>query len=72
MAVDMIQVMQLCGICKSELGTFEVKKEHLMLSSKALIWCPNCQNDTPEIRDMVGRLKIINEEAASMPKSDSY
>ena len=72
MAGDMVQVRQMCGICGSELGTFEVKKENLMLSSKAFIWCPNCQKDTPEIRDMVGRLNIIEEEAASMPKSDSY
>ena len=72
MARDMVQVIQMCGICRSELGSFEVKKENLMLSSKAFIWCPNCQKDTPEVRDMAGRLTTIQEEAASLPKSESY
>ena len=30
----------------------QVKKDNMMLSSKALIWCPGCGTECPERRDI--------------------
>ncbi len=43
MAGDTVSLVQKCGVCGSELGTLEVKKENMMLFSKGTIWCPQCQ-----------------------------
>ena len=66
---DTVTVVQKCGVCKKEIGTFSVKKENLMLSSRSEIWCPNCQVYRPEIRDVVGRLASIQQEVDNLPDS---
>ena len=71
MAGGMIDVIQMCGVCKSELGTFSVKHDNLMLSSRSSIWCPNCQTSTPEIRELAGRLDSIRREVSSLPKAST-
>ena len=65
---QMVTVVQLCGVCKSEVGTFEVKKENLMLDSKDTIWCPHCQAHNPEVREVAGRHAAIQKERESYPK----
>ena len=40
-----------------------------MLSSKALIWCPSCEAERPERRDIAERLETIQQEQASYPPS---
>ena len=55
-------IVQTCGVCGSELGDFTVKKDNMMLMSKDLIWCPHCQADRPEIRDVAGRRSAIQAE----------
>ena len=70
MAEDMVTVIQLCGNCKTELGSFSVKKENLMLTTQSTIWCPTCQADTQEARDVAGRLATIQKEVESHPKPD--
>ena len=67
----MVTIVQLCGACNSELGTFEVKKENLMLSSRARIWCPRCRENTQEHREMAGRLESIKREVESLPAAGS-
>ncbi len=61
---DMV-VQQSCGDCGSELGTFEVKKDNMMLMTTEKIWCPTCQTDTQEVRDLAGRSSSIEQEQAS-------
>ena len=65
---DMVKIVQMCRICKTEIGTIEVKKENMMLGTKASIWCPTCQAETPEVRDVVGRLDSIEKEATTLPQ----
>lgn len=69
MADGMITVVQLCGVCNSELGTFSVKKENLMLSVKEPIWCDTCQLTLPANRDILGRNDSIETEVGSYPSS---
>ena len=67
MAGDTVSLVQKCGVCGSELGTLEVKKENMMLFSKGTIWCPQCQADRPEVRDVAERLEAIAKESESLP-----
>ena len=71
MAGDMVTIAQICGVCRTVIGTIQVKKENMMLSSKAQVWCPNCQAQRPEIRDTAGRLAAIQTEVATYPKRDA-
>ena len=64
-----VTVVQLCGRCKFEVGTFTVKQDNLMLTSKEEVWCPQCQANTPELRDVAGRRAAIQREIDSYPKS---
>ena len=66
-----LTVVQKCGVCSEEVGTFEVKKENLMLSSRARIWCPRCGDNTHELREMAGRLESIKREVESLPAAGS-
>lgn len=66
---DLVTVVQLCGRCDAEVGTFTVKKDNLMLTSKERVWCPVCQLHTPEVRDIAGRRAAIQKEVQSYPKA---
>lgn len=66
---DEVTVVQLCGKCGNEIGTFTVKKDNLMLTCNAQIWCPRCEEDTPEVRDIAGRAASIRTEVESYPKA---
>ena len=68
MARDTVTVIQLCGVCREQLGSFEVKQENMMLSSKESIWCPKCEASRPEVRDIAGRLDSIRKEVEGYPK----
>ena len=63
-----VTVDQLCGKCGCRLGSFTVKKDNLMLTSREEIWCPRCGENTPEIRDISGRLESIEREQSSYPQ----
>ena len=62
MPSDEYTILQSCGVCGAELGTFAVKPDNMMLISKELIWCPGCQADRPEIRELAGRRSSIQKE----------
>ncbi len=66
---DEVTVVQLCGKCDSEIDTFTVKKDNLMLTPDEQIWCPKCEENTPEVRDIAGRVASIHNEVASCPKA---
>ena len=65
---DEVTVSQLCGKCDRQISTFTIKKDNLMLTSKEQIWCPRCGENTPEIRDISGRMETIKREQGSYPK----
>ena len=65
MPSDELTILQSCGVCGTELGTFSIKKDNMMLISKELMWCPSCQADRPEVRELVGRRNSIQKEIES-------
>ena len=64
-----VTIVQMCGRCHGEIGTFTVKKDNMMLSSKEQIWCSKCGAYTREVRDIAGRLASIERDIESYPKS---
>ncbi len=72
MPADMIAVIQLCGVCNSEVGTFFEKKENLMLSAVDDVWCATCQATVSAIRDIEGRKSSAEKEGESYPLSLLY
>jgi hypothetical protein len=71
MAREEMTVIQLCGVCRTEVGSFTVKQENMMLTSKAKVWCPKCNAYTPEVRDLPGRRASIDKEVESLPEAGS-
>lgn len=69
MAGEEFTVVQRCAGCWTEIETFEVKKENMILSIKELSWCPTCKSDKPQIREIQGRAEAITEEQASYPSN---
>ncbi len=67
--IDQVTIVRKCSVCNTEIETMQVKKDNMMLSSKALIWCPNCEAERPERRDIAGRIETIQREQASYPQS---
>ncbi len=63
-----VNVVRSCGECGTEIETVSVKKDNMMLSSKAYVWCPKCQVERPEVLDVAGRLESIKKEQQSYPK----
>ena len=68
MPSEEVTIVQMCGRCHDELGTFTVKRDNMMLSSKEQIWCSKCGAYTSEVRDIAGRLASIKREIESYPK----
>ena len=68
--IDEVTILRSCSICAAEIETMTVKKDNMMLSSKALVWCPGCGAERPERRDIVDRLETIAQEQASYPQSE--
>ena len=66
---DEVTLVKICGICRFRIETFTVKKDNMMLFSKETVWCPHCQSDQPEVRDVAGRQESIDQEVNSYPKA---
>ena len=66
---DEVTIVQMCGRCQCEIGTFSVKKDNMMLSPNEQIWCSKCGAYFPEVRDIAGRQASIEREIESYPKS---
>lgn len=69
MPIDEVTLVRICGKCRFRIETFAVKKDNMMMFSKDTVWCPQCQSDQPEVRDVAGRQESINREVASYPKA---
>ena len=67
--IDQVTIVRKCSVCATEVETMTVKKDNMMLSSKALIWCPGCEAEHPERRDIAERLETIQREQDSYPPS---
>ena len=69
MPINEVTVVSCCGECWTEIETVKVKKDNMMLSTSELAWCPKCQADRPQVRDVAGRLESIKQEQHSYPKA---
>ncbi len=69
MPIDQVNIVRKCSVCATEIETVQVKKDNMMLSSKELVWCPGCEAERPEQRDIAGRLDSIQQEQDSYPPS---
>ena len=67
--IDQVTIIRRCRICTNEIETMTVKKDNMMLSSRTLVWCPSCEEERPERRDIADRLDTIREEQESYPPS---
>jgi hypothetical protein len=67
--IDQVSIVRSCSACSGEIETITVKKDNMMLSSTAPIWCPVCEEERPERRDISDRIDTIRDEQASYPPS---
>jgi len=67
--INEVDIVRSCGECGTEIETVTIKKDNMMLSTKERVWCPKCQAERPEVRDVAGRLNSIVNEQQSYPKS---
>ena len=68
-SIDQVTIVRSCRVCSTEIETITVKKDNMMLSSRAPVWCPGCGAERPERRDIVDRLDAIKHEQDSYPPS---
>ena len=69
MPINEVDIVRSCGECGTEIETVTTKKDNMMLFSNETLWCPKCQADRPEVRDVAGRLDSIKKEQQSYPKA---
>lgn len=67
--ISEVTIIRRCSVCASEIETMTVKKDNMMLSSRALLWCAVCDEERPERRDIADRLDTIQQEQESYPPS---
>jgi len=68
MAGEELTVLRHCQKCWSEIGSYTVKKESLMLHTTELVWCTTCGAFTRESREIAGRQAAILREISTYPK----
>jgi len=69
MPINEVEIVSFCAECGTEFETVTVKKDNMMLTTNEQVWCSKCQTNRSQVRDMVGRLKSIEEEQQSYPKA---
>ena len=62
MPINEVQVIRSCKECN-----ISVKKDNMRLITEDLTWCPTCNKDTNEVRDIAGRADSIKIEQDSYP-----
>ena len=67
--IDKVSIVRSCSVCRSEIETITVKKDNMMLSSRAPVWCQICEEERPERLDIADRMDTIEQEQASYPPS---
>ena len=69
MPIDEVKIVRRCQVCRTEMETLTVKKDNMRLFSDELLWCPTCQAERPEVRDIAGLDEAIQKEQRSYPKA---
>ena len=69
MPITEVDITSSCAECGAEIETVTVKKDNMMLFTEEQAWCSNCQVERPQVRDVAGRIKSIEEEQQSYPKA---
>ena len=69
MPANEVEIVSSCAECGTVIETVMVKKDNMMLTTSEQAWCSKCQADRPQVRDVAGRLKSIEEEQQSYPKA---
>ena len=69
MPIDAVDIVRMCGGCRSEIETITVKKDNMRLFVDEEVWCERCQGSYPEVRDIAGRIDTIRSEQQSYPES---
>ena len=67
--IDQVTIIRRCSVCANEIESITVKKDNMMLSSRALVWCQVCDGERPERRDIADREDTVQREQASYPPS---
>ena len=67
MPITEVTILRRCGRCRREFGAMTVKKDNMRLMVKDLVWCEGCGEETPEIREIAGRVESVSAERASYP-----
>ena len=67
MPIDEVTIVRMCGECRSEIDTITMKKDNMRIFTDEEVWCPRCQANKPEIRDIAGRRASIRKEQQSYP-----
>ncbi len=67
MPINEVNVTRSCKECNTEIETISVKKDNMRLITEDLTWCPTCNKDTNEVRDIAGRTDSIKIEQDSYP-----
>tara|TARA_B110000263_G_scaffold152617_1_gene132483 strand:+ start:743 stop:970 length:228 start_codon:yes stop_codon:yes gene_type:complete len=72
MAGDEIEINIFCSKteCNAKIDTVSVKKENMMLTSTAMVFCPTCNEEVTEFREVTGRKESRDDEFHSLPASD--
>ena len=65
--INRVSILRSCSICNLGIETIQVKKDNMMLSSRELLWCSNCETEQPEYRDIADRMDTIRMEQSSYP-----
>jgi len=69
MPIDQVTIVRMCRDCGTVIETLTVKKDNMRLFSDEEVWCPKCEANKPEIRDIAGRQESIAKEQQSYPES---
>ena len=68
MPITDVEIVSSCAECGTEIERVAVKKDNMMLFTKDLLHCPQCNVDRSQGRDVAGRLESIEREQLSYPK----
>ena len=71
MPIDQVTITRMCAECRTEIETMSVKQDNMRLFSAETVWCPTCNGDKPEVRDIAGRAKSIEDEIGSYPANNA-
>ena len=66
-----VEITRTCSICGVEVERYLAKQENLFLSSYGTVDCPNCKMETPELRDVAGRVAARESELKTLPTSNT-